>query len=418
MKSPRRVLYIQHASSLGGSCMSLLITMRGLTSNRYEPRLALAQTSPPVVRLYEGAGFQPICQFPLPLWHHSTVAARPLSRPSTWVDLWRVARNWRPGKRGTLELVDLVKPDLVHLNSMCLSASAVALKERDVPLIWHVRESPPGDFLGIRRRLIACLLTTCPDELIFLSRADRQAWVGGVRGEVLHNFVDFARFDRSLDGRPIRSKLGLAAKTPVVLYAGGLREVKGIFPLLRALVIVRRSLPDLRCLMPDGEYSPPDYWKLNMARRVLPALGTGTVGQRVARDIARLGLEDTCIRLPFARDMAPLFAASDLLVFPAIRPHFARPVIEAGAMAKPVVASRLDGMDELVDDGNSGVLVEPDRPEALAAAILSVLSDRDLATQMGDAGFEAARERFSAHVQCERIMHIYDRVLDGRRGHH
>ena len=79
--------------------------------------------------------------------------------------------------------------------------------------------------------------------------------------------------------------------------------------------------------------------------------------------------------LPFRPDPERLNAAADLVVFPSTLPHFARPVIEAGAMAVPVVASRLGGVEELVEDGMTGILVPPGDPAALGDAIARVLGE-------------------------------------------
>jgi glycosyltransferase involved in cell wall biosynthesis len=109
----------------------------------------------------------------------------------------------------------------------------------------------------------------------------------------------------------------------------------------------------------------------------------------------------------------PLIAAADVVVFPSTVPHFARPVIEAGAMAKPVVASNMDGVKELVQNNLTGILVEPNDPRALADALMKVLSDKHLAETMGEAGYLQAKEKFSAEKNCKQIMDIYDKIFNG-----
>lgn len=410
--SAKKILYIQHASTPGGSCMSLLYTMQSLNRTCYQPVLALANNAESVINFYKTAGFEPIPCPGIITWSHSTVAPRPLYRVSSWIDLLKVTRFWKESQKRTLELVRLVQPDLVHLNSTPLSACAVALAHEHIPFVWHVREPPPAEFLGIRTDIIRHLLLKCASELIFISQADRQAWIGGMRGQVIPNFIDFDQFNRSADATRVRKELGIPIDAPVVLYVGGLRKVKGIFPLLKALTILKKHFPQLRCLMPGAEYKPPNYWQLNLARAILPLIGSGTVGQRVNRDIIRLGLNETCIQLPFQKNIAPLIAACDVLVFPAIRPHFARPVIEASAMAKPVIASRLAGIEELVQNNKTGLLVESNDSKSLAKALSDLLTDRERAKQMGETGYVYAKEKFSAERNCNKIMEIYDRILD------
>lgn len=412
MPSTKKILYIQHTNVAGGACLSLLYTLQNLDKTRYQPILSLAIPNKFIIYFYKTAGFEPILCPGITFWNHTTGGYHPLYQSSGWIDIIKVAKSWETGKRKTLALVKSVKPDLVHLNSVTLSASAATLIQEKIPFVWHIREHPPKEFLGIRTNIIRRLMLHYPDGLIFLSEADRRAWVNGQRGQVIPNFVDFKQFDRSIDGAMVRKELGIAVNAPVVLYLGGLRKIKGIFPLLRALSILKKRLPQLCCLMPGSKYNPPDYWQLNLARKILPLIGSGTVGQRIERDIIKFGLKTTCICLPFQNNIASIIAASEVLVFPSTKPHFARPVIEASAMAKPVVASRFGEIEELVQDGKTGLLVEPNNPEPLADALFDILTNKEKARQMGEAGYTYAKEKFSAKQNCEKIMAIYDRILN------
>ena len=394
--------------------MSLLYTMQNLDRSLFRPVLALTNNSEAVIGFYRKAGLEPIICPGIMRWFHSAVSPRPVCQFSSWTHMCEVILKWKITQRKTMELVEQVNPDIVHLNSMALAISAKALAQKAVPFVWHVREPPPASLLGIRTAMIRNLMLHCPKELIFISKADRRAWVGESHGQVVYNFVNFRQFDRTMTGDDWRRRLNILADIPVILYLGGLRKVKGVFPLLRALAALKKRLPRFRCLMPGSEYNPPDYWQLNFARAVLPWLGSGTVGQRVEKDIACLGLGEVCVRFPFVDNIAPLMAASDVVVFPATQPHFARPVIEAGAMAKPVVVSRFNVIEELVQDGKSGLLVEPNAPESLADALHALLTNKKKSEEMGEAGYAYARQKFSATQNCARIMEIYDRILQDR----
>lgn len=412
MTAPRTVLYIQHAGALGGSAMSLLYTIQGLDPARYTPVVALARPVDELVRLYEDAGIRTVPWQGIHPWDHSTVAPMPLHRPATWAHLADVATHWRTSQQRTMDLVAHVGPDVVHLNSMPLSPCAEVLTREGVPTVWHVRE-PPLPARGPRYRAIRARMMAV-DELVFISQADRQAWVGGERGLVIPNFVDFARFDRGMDGAAARRRLGIAPDAPVLLYVGGWSVVKGIFPLLRAVARLRARFPGLRCLMPGSVYAQSTGLAARAARAVLPLVGSGTVSQRVRGEIDRLGVDDLLVQLPFVDDVAPLFAASDVVVFPATRPHFARPAVEASAMARPTVASRLPGLDELVDDGETGLLVPAGDDAALAEALARVLGDDALRASLGEAAYRAARARYAAGPAVQRVMEVYDRLLAAR----
>jgi glycosyltransferase involved in cell wall biosynthesis len=150
------------------------------------------------------------------------------------------------------------------------------------------------------------------------------------------------------------------------------------------------------------------------ARAVLPLLGRGTERQRFERLYAGGEMDGWVRLLPFRADPERLMAAADVVVFPSTVPHSALPVIEAGAMAKPVVASRLGGVEELVEDGVTGILVPPGDPAALADALARMLADPALAGRMGDAGYLRSVERHALDPNLHRLLAVYESVLAAR----
>jgi len=411
-----KVLYLQHAGSLGGSSMSLLWTIDALDRTTYDPTVALIRLNPSVSALYHDHGIDTIAWPGIYTFEHTTASWYSLTSPITWSAAYFSITGWGKSQRRTEELIEMVRPDLVHLNSVVLVPSALALSKNNVPFIWHVRESTVRGCLGVRTRYLKHLLITLPSEVIFISKYDKQSWVSSKRGVVIPNFVDFAVFDRQRKGEVVRSQLGIEKDTHVFLYLGGLGEIKGIFPLLEALARVHAQRTDWICIMPGSQYLPSNRLSSRIARSVLPVLGSGTIAQRVQRKLAKLGIEDKLMFLPYTTDIVPYFAACDMLLFPATRPHFARPVIEAASMGKPSIGSNLGGVSELIVHNQTGLLVEPESASALANAILTLMDDEALAQQLGGNAYRMARERFDAKRNVLRIEQIYDAVLATPRG--
>ena len=407
---PKRILYLQHASALGGSVLSLLYTIQALDRSTYVPVVALLYPNETLRRVYESAGIQVVSWPGIRLFEHTTAGWWSLLRPLDWIAAARFAVGWKDSLRRTAELVKEVRPDIVHLNSVVLAPSAVGLAKMDIPFVWHVRESPVPGYLGLRYRLLRAWLNRLGNEVIFICNYYRQSWVQGKRGIVVYDFVDLTRFDRDCDPAASRQALGILHDARVVLYVGGLWDIKGILPLLEALAIVQKQIPNLVCLMPGAAYVPTQRLVSRIGRRVLWALGRGVMWQRVDRMIQMSGMQAVVRRTPFQQDIVPFYAACDLLVFPSLQPHFARPVIEAGAMAKPVVASDIGGVTELVENGKTGLLVPPNQPTALAKAITDILSDGQMAQRMGEAGYHRARELYDAERNTRRIMEVYQTI--------
>ncbi len=390
--------------------MSLLYLIQGLDQSKYKPVVACIHNAPAVLDLYRAQNIETIYWPGIKPFEHTTLGWFQLYNPLALKRLLEQLWYFSPSARATQRLVESVRPDLVHLNSLVLAPSAMGVKRTGVPLIWHVREPVhPGHF-GLRRAFLRYKFLKWADEGIFISDFDRQQLTRGSKGIVVHNFVDFARFDRTLSGEPARAELGLSLDAKVILFLGGRSPVKGIFPLLEAMPTIRAAVPEVHLLVAGGAYHSSRRMVSRIARRVLPLLGTGTIAQRVDQLIARHDLANCVHLLEWRADIPALLTASDVLVFPSTEPHFARPVIEAGAMAKPVVASRIGGVEELVEDGATGLLVPPKDPAALADAVIRLLRDPVLARQMGEAGYAQAQARFSQAANVQATVAVYERL--------
>jgi glycosyltransferase involved in cell wall biosynthesis len=406
MGAPRTVLYVQHAATLGGSCVSLRDMLSALDRDRYRPVVALAQPTEELRRYHATGGVETIPWPGIATLEHTTAEWASAGRPMSWARLARAAAGWGRSERRTLELVDRVEPDLVHLNSAVLVPSARALHRAGVPFVWHVREMPVRGHAGVRTRLVREALVRWPSAALFLSEVARRAWVGATPARVVPEFVDLGRFRPGVDRAAARRRLGLAPDAPVVLYVGGMAAIKGILPLLGAIARVREQRPDVVCLMPGAE--PALGVAARVASTVLPGV---TLTGRIRRAVRQGGLEAACRRMPFSSDMPELLAASDVLAFPSLTDHFARPVVEAGAMARPVVASRFPMIEEQVADRGAAELVPPGDAGALADALARVLRDAERARAMGAAGLAIAAERFDLHRNTAAVMSLYDDVL-------
>jgi glycosyltransferase involved in cell wall biosynthesis len=407
----RRILYVAHSGALGGSPLSLRYLLDGLDRDRYEPIVACIHPVPEVMETFRAAGVETIHAPGISVYPHTTGGWNPLTSPFGALRAVRAVRAFGPSARATAELVRRVKPDLVHLNSLVLAPSAAGAKAAGAKVVWHVRESVHPGHAGVRRRWLGRALRRWADEAVFISEDDRRRLTGGDFGVVIPNFVDHRRFDRALDGSAVRVELGVPADAPLVLYFGGVLALKGGHVLLAALPRARREVPGLHALIAGAETPWSPSVVARTARAVLPLLGTGTERQRFLRAYREGEMEGWVRLLPFRADPERMIAAADVVVFPSTRPHFARPVIEAGAMARPVVASRIGGVEELVEDGRTGILVPPGDPEALGEAIARVLSRPGLARQLGEAGYAASLQKYAREPNMERMMTVYDAVL-------
>jgi glycosyltransferase involved in cell wall biosynthesis len=316
-------------------------------------------------------------------------------------------RFW-PSVRRARQLIERIDPDLVHLNSSTLAAAAIGSARAGVPVVWHIREPLAGGYMGLRKVLLRRTIDRHATRVIAISHHDASQLMPTDRIRVIHNFVDFDVFDRALDGRAFRNEMGIPEHAPVVTMLGGVARPKGTLTFVRAMAHVREAVPNAIGLIVGLGLPAAESGLKALAKRIL---GTDAYAHAVARELlGQEGIHLTGIR----QDVPEILAASDVLAFPSSVPHFARPIIEAAAMAKPAVASDLGGPQELIVNGETGLLIRASDPEALAVALIRLLDDPSLARSMGESAYRHAREHFNAERNAAETIAIYEEVLEKR----
>ena len=203
---------------------------------------------------------------------------------------------------------------------------------------------------------------------------------------VVLNGIDFDRVCISLSGPDrIRAELGLGGRR-VILMAARLHPEKGYEHLIRAVPAVAARVPALTVLV----------------------AGTGPFEERYRTLAAEHGCADSIRFLGFRRDLPDLMAACDVLVLPSMAEAFGLVAAEALYLGVPVVASRVGGIPEIVDDGLDGLLVPPGDESELANALVRVLTDPELHRRLAGAGREKIAARFSFDAMVRQYESIYD----------
>lgn len=267
---------------------------------------------------------------------------------------------------------------VAHLYGSAVYCSLAGLIAR-VPVIsiLHGQRDIAGNerFAAVKRKLLAW----GSDRIVFVSHALRDELrpllnVPESRCVVIPNGVDMSRFGGH-SARPVRTEIGLRPDELLVGAIGNIRGPKAYEVLLDCAARVLKGNTRCRFVI-AGDTSGSHYEKL--------------VEQR-----ARLGLESSVQFLGLRRDVPDVLASLDLYVLSSSKEGFSIACVEAMAAGLPVVATRSGGPEEIVEDGRTGLLVPPQDPAALAAAIESLASNPERRALMGQAGQERVRRLFT-----------------------
>jgi glycosyltransferase involved in cell wall biosynthesis len=190
----------------------------------------------------------------------------------------------------------------------------------------------------------------------------------------------------------LRAELGLAADVPVVGVVAVLRRQKRLDILIEALARVARRVPGVQLVI-AGE-------------------ATENLGETLAGLASEIGIRDRVHFLGYHADVAGVLAGCDVACLSSDYEGQPLAVLEYMDAGKPIVATRVGGIPELIVDGREGILVPRRDPEALAAALARVLLDKDLAASLGTAARERQRREFSLEAAVARVEALYDELWD------
>ena len=407
-----KVLYIHHGSAQGGAPLSLLYLLQAMEPSIVEPVVCSAVNDGGVLDLFAQHGFATCATRLLP-FTHTTGQGYSYANPLDWLRLLEWVADFRAGRQRLRELLEILRPAVVHFNSIVLAPYLSVTRAMGIPTVLHVRESVLQGLFGVRKAWLESLLDRYADQVLVICQDNlRSLRLAPDKGIVIYEPLDFAKFDHRLPRNSMRDELGISAKAHVVLFAGGsVPEIKGQWEFLQAMELIRRQDTRLVCLMPSFSPSamPDTVWQ-SWTSRLRP-------GRRRARMmhafLAGSGMAPHIKGFPFRLDIERFLAASDVVCVPHIKPHFSRTVVEAYAMQKPVTAFRIGGVEEVVRHEETGLLVPVGDVPGLAAVTQRLLADPALCRQYGMAGYRLARETFAAE-RCARVMEdIYRTLLHG-----
>ena len=380
-RAPRRVLYaIDQLQQLGGAERMLLETVKKLDRDRFEPSIVTFDLNRDLPGLNR-----------LPAKLHFI----PLRKTYDWQAI-RAAVSLR-------RLLQEEKVEILHcfFETSDLWASPIA-KICGCPVIISSRRD-----MGILRRrkhsLAYPIVNRVFDKVLSVSDevrnfAIKQEKLPGAKIETLYNGIDIAEIDSLARAYEARRSFSIPQGSPIVTLVANVRRVKGIDVLVRAAAIVVAHLPEVRFVI---------------AGKVLEE---GTMND-LLRLISDLKLDNNFLFLGAIENPHPLLAESDIFVLPSRNEGFSNALIEAMAAGLPCIATCVGGNAEALEDGVNGFLIDCEDHEALAERLLRVLRNPQAAHRMGRCARETAVKRFSMSAMVNRLMDIYDELVEDRLAH-
>ena len=373
-----KILYVTLNMELGGTERQLYELAVGLDPERFRPHVCCLWGGGPLAVEFEKAGI-PIVTFRYPR----------LDSPRNI----RALHIFLSQVRALARLFREVEPAIVHaFLPRAYVTAGFAARLAHVPVLVTSRR---GLGYNMERhfffRRLGNMVNRWADAVVANSEAVKadtlsRERIDGAKLSVIYNGV------RAPEGREPgdrRAGLGKEIAGPIVCCVANFFPYKGHCELLAAASIVVKSFPGATFLL----------------------VGEGRQRPEIERRVRELGVGENVVMLGTRPDVRMIMGLSDLVVLASHEEGFPNVILEAMAAGKPVVATRVGGVPEAVEDGYTGLLVPPRDPEALAAAILRLLNDRDDAIEMGRRGLERMKERFTIDRMVKSYETLYEKLM-------
>ncbi|MBN1844234.1 MAG: glycosyltransferase [Sedimentisphaerales bacterium] len=298
---------------------------------------------------------------------------------------WRLAR-----------LLNRVRPDILHCSLLHanIAGRLVGALCGTARIVTSVHTAEQAKRWHLVLENATCRLsdvTVCVSSSVYRHMV-RRAHYPASRLRLIANGIDLARF---AGGRPLElAPFGLAEKAPTVGFVGRLDPVKNVDILLRALAEIHAD-------------------PANQREETLQALIAGDGPEKDAlQNLARdLGLAGRVHFTGMRRDVERLLGSLDVFILPSRWEGLPLACLEAMAAERPVIASRTEGLVDVIDSGRTGILVEPSSVSDLAGAIRRLVNDPTLAGHLGRAAGAYVRRHFARQTMVDNYAALYRSLL-------
>lgn len=373
----KRVLYLHSSAGRYGADRQLLLMATTLDPERYHALVVLPFEGPLADDL-RAAGIE-VLTGPLAVLRREYLTPLGLSR---------LARELAYQRHSLERLIRAQRVDLVHANTSVILGARAAARAAGARYAVHVREIYPPTPLAWRwhrRELRAA------DAVMCVSQAAAEPIGPAPNVHVVHDGL--AVLHEPAPRAPSRLALGLPQHAFVTAVLGRISGWKGQSVLARALSEEPLRVRGAIGLVAGDVWPGQERWERELRAS----------GERAGDRLRLLGFRD---------DLAAIYGAADVVAVPSTQPDpLPNSALEAAAAGCCVVASAAGGLEEIVRDGETGVLVAPGDHAALARALAELADDPERRERLGAAAAADVRERFAADRLAPRVMDLYDAMM-------
>lgn len=387
-----KIVYLEHCidHTIGGSHYCLLEICRALDKERYDATVVFYEEND-LVSEFRDTGFKVRIEEPFQASQFGENLPAPLRRvfrlPVNYFNMMvlRVLK-WR-------KILQQENADILHLNNTFSTDhdALIAAKSLKIALVSHVRGIEP------RINKLGLLFSRSLDRIIAISKAVKQNLLNqGVSDENITLIYDGINENRITDGvkeNYLNSKYDLKQEQTIFGVVGNIKPWKGQKLLVEAVALLKEKHEDFSCFL-IGSITDSSY------------------RDEIERLIEKHQLQNHIVITGYQKNVPDYVNSFDIFVHTSVEPEpFGIVIIEALALKKAVIVSNIGAPQEIIVDGESGLLFDIESVEDLAAKLDSLIRDDVRRKMLGEAGYTRFRDNFTIHINVDGICGVYDEVI-------
>lgn len=377
------ILFIHHAAGWGGAPINMINIINALDKTKYKAKVLLLKDSIVRAKLEENRIDYVIANS---LFYNKiyTFYSHIVPGNIKWFQINKQLKHavlWLLN-RFYFAPAELRKHsyDIAHLNSSTLTDWLAPCKKKG-KVIYHIQEPLTKGTFGLRYLFFRRQVKKYADHIIAISKDNANRINLPEKTSVVYNFTEINAQEVGID----------SYNSKKVLYVGGDAIIKGYYTLVDAIDFLDKGI----MLYFAGNISVTDKSKLKrIIKLIIPYYRARVLKSEKA--LQKINTSKNVIILGLQDKIDPLLDEVCLLVSPFTVEHFSRPIIEAFAHKKPVIATRIAGIEEIVQHNVNGLIVEKNSSKNLANAINLLAKNPDLCRKFGQNGYDVAKEKYSS----------------------
>lgn len=404
-----KILYIHQEGSITGSAISLRNLLAHLDRDRFTARVLMG-TEGPARTLFEDVDV-PVEVIKIhPFW---------TSPGSYWYNLGFLKNFLALAPNRTLRrYISEYSPDFVHINDKSMLSAGLEAAKAKRKIVWHIRSSYYPSHSKFQAKISKSIIRRKADYLIAISEDEIDGFADLESLQIIFNSVDFNQVAEALQKRSqIRQEFGLKqGQIAIGQVSTTIGSVRGTWDFIEAAGFAHHVLPksDLRFFivakLPSGQHGHGASQPSTKNPETNPT-------EEYAWNLAKqAGISDRLTLTGFRRDALAVMAAMDIIVVCNRHGVLGRMPLEAMSLGRPlVVTAGHSGKSKIAQDKITALIAEAASPRSIGDAIVRLAKDEALRSQLSKNGLNFAHQEFDAAINAQKVMDIYQEVLENDR---